>query len=154
MPINLFQYSFKTSLVYNNNFAYYYFECGTVSYIPGGYKDPGPYSIFGSMQKDAVGCRISNGSWSAPTFGKYTTRCRLYDNALHEQYSDVLFVTSAGNRGNDVPGEQYGTIGDPASCKNTLAGMWRKESSPTEQIVAKIDSRVTDYFCNVFYFNI
>lgn len=46
----------------------------------------------------------------------------MYDAALSDEaFDDILFVASAGNTGDDVPGRTLNTIGEPSSCKNVMA---------------------------------
>lgn len=47
----------------------------------------------------------------------------MFDSLLRDNYDDILFVASAGNSANDVPGKTKNTVGDPSSCKNILSGM-------------------------------
>ncbi len=44
----------------------------------------------------------------------------MYDSSLRDNFDNILFVASAGNTGNDVPGRAMSTIGEPASCKNVM----------------------------------
>jgi hypothetical protein len=81
---------------------------------------PGP-ELFSSMYNNGNGAKIANLSWSSG-FRPYTTRCQIYDSYLRDKFDDVLFVASAGNAANDVPGKVKYTIGDPSSCKNVLSG--------------------------------
>ena len=92
--------------------------------ISGGYSDPGPRKWFSSIyDASGDGAKIANGSWSS-SYRPYSFRCRLYDEELRDNYPEILFVASAGNEGNDYPGEPMNTIGDPASCKNVMAGTY------------------------------
>ena len=111
----VFMYHVSSSLNLNDILC---FRLCTVSGEP--FKVPGPNKLFGNIYNEGKGAKITNGSWSSP-FRPYSTRCRLYDNYLREQYDEILFVSSAGNAGNDVPGKVTSTIGEPASCKNILA---------------------------------
>jgi hypothetical protein len=86
----------------------------------GGFSAPGPNKFFASIYNDGKGAKITNGSWSAG-YKPYSTRCRMYDSSLRDNFDNMLFVASAGNTGNDVPGRAMNTIGEPASCKNTMA---------------------------------
>lgn len=45
----------------------------------------------------------------------------MFDSSLRDRYDSILFVASAGNAGNDVPGKIANTIGDPSSCKNIMS---------------------------------
>jgi hypothetical protein len=83
---------------------------------------PGPEELFSSIYNNGKGAKITNGSWSSG-YQPYTFRCRMFDSSLRDNYDDILFVASAGNAGNDVPGKVKNTIGDPSSCKNILSGM-------------------------------
>jgi hypothetical protein len=78
----------------------------------GGYADPGPSALLGSIYNNGKGAKITNGSWSS-TFRPYSSRCRIYDQALYSQYPDLLFVSSAGNFGKNQPNSSRNTIGDP-----------------------------------------
>ena len=91
--------------------------------ISGGYADPGPSKWFSSIYADGDGAKIANGSWSSK-YRSYSFRCRMYDEELREDFPEILFVASAGNYGNDYPGQPMNTIGDPASCKNVMAGAY------------------------------
>ena len=50
----------------------------------------------------------------------------MYDDLLYGEFQDVVFVfvASAGNDGGktSLNTSQMNTIGNPAACKNTLAG--------------------------------
>ena len=82
---------------------------------------PGPNELFPLIYNGGRGAKITNGSWTSG-YRPYTFRCRMFDAALRDNYDDILFVASAGNSANDVPGKVMNTIGDPSSCKNILAG--------------------------------
>lgn len=82
---------------------------------------PGPTELFPSIYNNGKGAKITNGSWSSG-YRPYTFRCRLFDSFLNEKFDEILFVASAGNAANDVPGKVKNTIGDPSSCKNILSG--------------------------------
>jgi subtilisin family serine protease len=86
----------------------------------GMYRNPGPHSILQSSYEN--GAMIANGSWSTK-YRAYSISCRLYDDELFGEFSDVLFVASAGNDGRDVSTNtsQERTIGNPAACKNVMA---------------------------------
>jgi hypothetical protein len=45
----------------------------------------------------------------------------MFDSSLRDRFDSILFVASAGNAGNDVPGKVANTIGDPSSCKNIMS---------------------------------
>ena len=45
----------------------------------------------------------------------------MYDSSLRDKFDEFLFVASAGNSGNDIPGKVLNTIHEPASCKNVIA---------------------------------
>ena len=85
---------------------------------------PSAYTFFESMH-DTVGepARVANGSWMT-LYRAYPFSCKWFDEALYESYDGDLYVASAGNEGLDeetMTSREY-TIGNPASCKNTLAG--------------------------------
>lgn len=100
--------------------SFLFVTCFVSSFL-GGYSDPGPSQWFASFYKEENGAKISNASWGS-SHRDYSFRCRNYDQALYEQYSDILMVVSAGNAGNDVPDRPMNTIEDPGSCKNVLTG--------------------------------
>ena len=82
------------------------------------------FRLFESMHStDKFPARIANGSWNVP-YSPYPTLCRFFDKALHKKYPGDLYVASAGNDGLDENRmeSRVMTIGNPASCKNTLAG--------------------------------
>lgn len=89
-------------------------------FLVGGYSTPGADELFRAINNNGKGAKISNASWSAG-YRPYSARCRIYDSSLNGPYDDILFVASAGNNGNDVPGKVLNTIGEPSSCKNALA---------------------------------
>lgn len=85
------------------------------------------FKLFASMHStNQFPARIANGSWNTP-FSPYPTMCRFFDKALHGRYTGDLYVASAGNDGLDVQNlkSRVRTIGNPAACKNTLAGKFR-----------------------------
>ncbi len=91
---------------------------------PGAYLFPSAYTFFESMHStDKTPARIANASFGTK-YRPYPISCRFFDDALYGTYQGDLFVTSAGNSGlDDQSLESIGnTIGNPASCKNTLAG--------------------------------
>ena len=90
------------------------------------YNNPGPRQILTSMHNGGNGSKIANASWSTK-FSAYSTACRMYDNYLYEDFQDVVFVASAGNggRNNTSNSSQMRSIGNPAACKNTVAGKIR-----------------------------
>jgi hypothetical protein len=82
------------------------------------------HKLFESMHDtDGTQARIANGSFMTP-YRSYPMGCKFYDEALHDSFQGDLFVASAGNSGFDETTMQskQSTIGNPASCKNTLAG--------------------------------
>eukprot|EP00551_Chaetoceros_affinis_P003695 CAMPEP_0203647088 /NCGR_PEP_ID=MMETSP0088-20131115/14746_1 /ASSEMBLY_ACC=CAM_ASM_001087 /TAXON_ID=426623 /ORGANISM="Chaetoceros affinis, Strain CCMP159" /LENGTH=94 /DNA_ID=CAMNT_0050504583 /DNA_START=24 /DNA_END=305 /DNA_ORIENTATION=+ len=66
--------------------------------------------------------RIASGSFST-SYTAYPFSCRFLDEVLHDMYPGDLYVASAGNHGYDKDKKvsKMRTIGNPASCKNTLA---------------------------------
>ena len=82
-----------------------------------------PYAAFNSMYNNGNGAKIANVSWSTK-YSTYRTSCRMYDDLLYGEFQDVVFVASAGNDGGNpsLNTSQMNTIGNPAACKNTLAG--------------------------------
>lgn len=101
-------------------------------HFTGGYADPGPSVLFGSMYNNGKGAKITNGSWSS-TFRPYSLRCRLYDQALFSQYPDILFVSSAGNFGKNQPNSSRNTIGDPGKMYNSRVDTFTFNSIRTQQ---------------------
>ena len=85
---------------------------------------PSASTLFESMH-DTNGkpARVANGSWNT-RYRAYPFSCKFFDEALHDKFQGDLYVASAGNEGfNDAAVKsRERTIGNPASCKNTLAG--------------------------------
>ena len=85
---------------------------------------PNAFIFFKSMHNtDGKHARVANGSWNT-RYRSYSASCKFFDEALHGTYQGDLFVASAGNEGldnNNLQSKER-TIGNPASCKNTLAG--------------------------------
>ena len=56
----------------------------------------------------------------------YPFSCKFFDELLHGEFIGDLYVASAGIDGLDEATMQskQRTIGNPASCKNTLAGTY------------------------------
>ena len=85
---------------------------------------PSAFTLFESMHAtDGKPARVANGSWNT-RYRAYPFSCRWFDEALHGDYQGDLYVASAGNEGLDDSTMQSRerTIGNPASCKNTIAG--------------------------------
>jgi hypothetical protein len=85
---------------------------------------PSAYTFFESMHStNKKPARIANGSWNT-RYIAYPFSCKFFDEALHSEYQGDLFVASAGNEGLDhkTMTSKHMTIGNPASCKNTVAG--------------------------------
>lgn len=85
---------------------------------------PSAFTLFESMHStEDRPARIANGSWNT-RYRAYPFSCRFFDEALHGTYQGDLYIASAGNDGLDSSTNEsrYRTIGNPASCKNTLAG--------------------------------
>lgn len=81
-------------------------------------------TFFESMHSTNVSpARIANGSWMTQ-YRPYPFSCKFFDEALHDNYQGDVYVASAGNGGldNDTLTSKPRTVGNPASCKNTLAG--------------------------------
>ena len=72
---------------------------------------------------DKTPARVANGSWSTK-YRPYPLSCKFFDDNLHGEFKGDLYIASAGNEGFDESTMQSKerTIGNPASCKNTLAG--------------------------------
>ena len=90
----------------------------------GGYKMPSAFTLFESMHSTTDRpARIGNGSWNT-RYRAYPFSCRFFDEALHDKYEGDVYVASAGNDGfnSSLMQSKSRTIGNPASCKNTLAG--------------------------------
>lgn len=51
--------------------------------------------MFNKIYNDGKGASIVNGSWSAG-YKPYSTRCRMYDSSLRDNFDDILFIASAG----------------------------------------------------------
>ena len=89
---------------------------------------PSAYTIFDSMHStDKTPARIANGSWNT-LYRAYPFSCKFFDEALYNDYEGDLYVASAGNDGYDeaTMSSRERTIGNPASCKNTLAGKYNE----------------------------
>jgi len=89
----------------------------------GGLRSLNAYSIFQLMHSTGgQPSRIASGSF-ATAYRAYPYSCRFFDEALHDEYSGDLYVTSSGNSGYDSSKgtSKMRTVGNPASCKNTLA---------------------------------
>jgi hypothetical protein len=73
-----------------------------------------------STNKDA---KIANTSFQTK-YRSYPSFCEQIDAALYGNHRGDLFVAGAGNSGLDDNDETSveRTIGNPASCKNTLGG--------------------------------
>lgn len=85
---------------------------------------PSPYAFFESMHStDDTPARIANGSWNTQ-YSPYPFSCKFFDSALYHNYQGDVYIASAGNDGLDetTMKSKYRTIGNPASCKNTIAG--------------------------------
>ena len=91
----------------------------------GFYSFPSVYDLFESMHSAHAGnpARVANGSFMTP-YRAYPSSCKHFDDALYGKFQGDLFIASAGNGGLDKVSMKsiYRTIGNPASCKNTLAG--------------------------------
>ena len=97
-----------------------------LSFNSGGYKMPSAYTFFSSMHStDKTPARVANGSWNTK-YRPYPFSCKFFDDNLHGEFKGDLYVASAGNEGLDEATIQSKarTIGNPASCKNTLAGKY------------------------------
>ena len=93
-------------------------------FYSGIYNFPSAYDFFESMHSTQSNpARIANGSFITP-YRAYPSSCKYFDDALYGKFQGDLFVASAGNGGlNTASMESIDrTIGNPASCKNTLAG--------------------------------
>ena len=85
---------------------------------------PSAYEFFNSMHStDKTPARVANGSWNTQ-YRAYPFSCKFFDENLHGEFKGDLYIASAGNEGLDESTMQSKerTIGNPASCKNTLAG--------------------------------
>ena len=82
--------------------------------------------FFRSMHDtDKTPARVANGSWDTK-YRPYPLSCKFFDKNLHGKFKGDLYVASAGNKGlNETTMlSKERTIGNPASCKNTLAGKY------------------------------
>ena len=88
---------------------------------------PSAYTLFKSMHStDKTPARVANGSWNTK-YRPYPFSCKFFDENLHGEFKGDLYIASAGNEGLDeikMKSKQRRTIGNPASCKNTLAGKY------------------------------
>ena len=85
---------------------------------------PNAFSIFESMHSTSgTPSRIASGSW-ATAYRAYPYSCKFFDEALHDSFQGDLYVASTGNDGYDDRNlvSRMRSVGNPASCKNTLAG--------------------------------
>ena len=100
------------------------------------------------MYNNGNGAKIANLSWSAG-HRAYSLRCVNIDRALQEDYDDVVVLASAGNEGTAELNGSYSTIGDPASCKNTVAG--KKELTCSLSLMPMMISTILySYFSSFF----
>ena len=93
-------------------------------HFEGGLLMPTAFTIFQSMHSTTgEPSRVASGSW-ATAYRSYPMSCKWFDEALHDTYFDDLYIASAGNDGYDEVNNvsRPRTLGNPASCKNTLAG--------------------------------
>ena len=94
--------------------------------IAGGYNIPTDlaYKLFESMHSTRQRpARIAVGSFNT-RYRAYPFSCKFFDEALYGRFKGDIFVASAGNDGlnkAEMKSKKM-TIGNPASCKNTLAG--------------------------------
>ena len=123
----------------------------TISFIfIGGYRLINAYTFFESMHDtNGLQARIANGSWNT-RYRAYPFSCKFFDEALHGEYQGDLFVSSAGNDGldSDILRSKHRTIGNPASCKNTLAG---KYSCRFASLRASPKKNLTVSFCFICF---
>jgi len=92
-------------------------------HFEGGLLMPTAFTIFQSMHSTTgEPSRVASGSW-ATAYRSYPMSCKWFDEALHDTYFDDLYIASAGNDGYDEVNNvsRPRTLGNPASCKNTLA---------------------------------
>jgi hypothetical protein len=80
-------------------------------------------ALFESMHSTNKDAKIANLSFITP-YRAYPTFCEQIDSALYGDYQGDLIVAGAGNSGldNDTVTSVPRTIGNPASCKNSLGG--------------------------------
>ena len=82
--------------------------------------------LFESMHNtNGKPARVANGSWNT-RYRPYPSSCKYFDDALHDKFQGDLYVASSGNDGYNEKAVKSidKTIGNPASCKNTLAGKY------------------------------
>jgi hypothetical protein len=89
------------------------------------YNNDGPKHFFPALYNNGKGAKIANGSWSS-LHRQYSSSCRAFDEALYEDYQDLVFAVSTGNTGDIKDGNDSLLVGDPAACKNTLGGKWQE----------------------------
>ena len=86
------------------------------------------FRLFRSMHStNGTPARVAVGSFDTK-YRPYSFSCKFFDEALYGPYRGDLYVASAGNDGLDEGSieSKMRTIGNPASCKNTLAGKLRE----------------------------
>lgn len=82
------------------------------------------FRLFQSMHSTKrTPARVAVGSFDTK-YRPYSFSCKFFDEALYGPYKGDLYVASAGNNGLDKELKRsiVRSIGNPASCKNTLAG--------------------------------
>ena len=85
------------------------------------------YTIFQLMHStNGQPSRIANGSFGTG-YSAYPYSCRFFDEALHDVYPGDVYVAASGNNGYDRNNKvsKMRTVGNPAACKNTLAGKFQ-----------------------------
>ncbi len=102
-----------------------------VHFSSGGYKMPSAFDVLRSMHStNGNPARVANGSWNT-RYRSNPFSCKFFDEALHGVYKGDLYVASAGNEGLDdsTMTSRVRTIGNPAACKNTLAGKYHQQQN-------------------------
>ena len=119
-----FLYHFQIAIINSTCFVRFSIFKHNFSFDTGGYKMPSAHTFFNSMHStDKTPARVANGSWNTK-YRAYPFSCKFFDENLHGQFKGDLYIASAGNEGLDesTMESKERTIGNPASCKNTLAG--------------------------------
>jgi hypothetical protein len=99
---------------------------------------PSPYAFFESMHStNDTPATIANGSWNTQ-YSPYPFSCKFFDSALYDKYQGDVYIASAGNDGLDesMMKSRDRSIGNPASCKNTIAGKSVNTSLIFEKFIA------------------
>ncbi len=107
------------------------------------------YKLFESMHSTRQRpARVAVGSFNT-NYRAYPFSCKFFDEALNGRFKGDIFVTSAGNDGLNKAEmkSKARTIGNPASCKNTLAGEYNLNYEALR--MERIKTHFSSYICIV-----